>query len=82
MMSTSQADGSAIVRLGQTSVVCGVRAEVAPPPPAAPSHGHLVPNLALPPMCSPAYKPGPPSLAAQTLTQVARDQNEHHLFMT
>ena len=31
MILTLQADGSAIVRLGQTSVVCGVRAEVAPP---------------------------------------------------
>ena len=63
------ADGSAIVRLGSTSVVCGVRAELAPPRPEEPEQGYLVPNISLPAMCSPHCKPGPPSMAAQAATQ-------------
>ena len=63
------ADGSAIVRLGSTSVVCGIRAELAPPRPEEPEQGYLVPNISLPAMCSPHCKPGPPSMAAQAATQ-------------
>ena len=37
-----QADGSAIVRQGGTTVVCGVRAELAPPRPEEPDRGYLV----------------------------------------
>ena len=37
-----QADGSAIVRQGGTTVVCGVRAELAPPKPEEPDRGYLV----------------------------------------
>merc|ERR1719432_62234 len=60
----STADGSAIVRQGGTTVVCGVRAELAPPRPEEPDRGYLVPNISIPAMCSPAFKPGPPSIAA------------------
>jgi len=67
--SVSTADGSAVVRQGRTGVVCGVRAELASPKPDQPDKGYLVPNITMPPMCSPAFKPGPPSLAAQTASQ-------------
>ena len=39
---STQADGSAIVRQGATTVVCGVRAELAPPRPEEPDRGYLV----------------------------------------
>jgi exosome complex component RRP43 len=64
------ADGSAVVRQGSTTVVCGVRAELAPPRATEPDRGYLVPNLALPALCSPHCRPGPPSVAAQAATQV------------
>jgi len=63
------ADGSSIVKLGHTTVVCGVKAELAPPRPEEPDVGYLVPNISLPAMCSPYFKPGPPSIAAQAATQ-------------
>ena len=100
--SISTADGSALVRLGQTTVVCGVKAELAEPeldrpnegflgacsPPCArartPPHPPLptrellasfvcfyartVPNLDLPAICSPKFKPGPPTDEAQVLS--------------
>ncbi|PSR78323.1 hypothetical protein PHLCEN_2v7445 [Hermanssonia centrifuga] len=85
--SISTADGSALVRLGNTTVVCGVKAEIAEPELDRPEHGFLgvlfktlppsplkiakerpVPNLDLPAICSPKFKPGPPSEEAQVLS--------------
>lgn len=128
--SISTADGSALVRLGNTTVVCGVKAEIAEPeldagnrgflgesypselgslygakkderirslPPRRVRHrartcfvkafssllrlfyalllyckeltkGNTVPNLDLPAMCSPRFKPGPPADDAQVLS--------------
>ncbi|KAI8818353.1 ribosomal protein S5 domain 2-type protein [Fimicolochytrium jonesii] len=65
----STAHGSAMVRLGDTTVICGVKAEVTEPKPAAPKHGFLVPNVDLPPICSPNSRPGPPSELAQTVSE-------------
>ena len=39
------ADGSAVVKAGSTSLVCGVRAEVASPAPDLPAQGYIVPNF-------------------------------------
>jgi exosome complex component RRP43 len=80
--SLTHSNGSAVVRLGDTAVVCGVRAEilVASDIPHAPSDdiddddlieelGILVPNLELSTGCSPAHLPGnPPGLQAQALS--------------
>jgi len=66
--SISTADGSSLVRLGDTTVVCGVKAEIAEPDLDAPEDGFLVPNLDLSPLCSPRYKPGPPSDDAQVIS--------------
>lgn len=80
--SLSHSNGSAVVRLGDTSVVCGVRGEIllaseVPHPPNESTHeedlieglGLLVPNVELSTGCSPAYLPGnPPSNTAQSLS--------------
>jgi len=66
--SISTADGSSLVRLGDTTVVCGVKAEIAEPDLDAPEDGFLVPNLDLSPLRSPKYKPGPPSDDAQVIS--------------
>ncbi|OAX36890.1 hypothetical protein K503DRAFT_850676 [Rhizopogon vinicolor AM-OR11-026] len=66
--SISTADGSALVRMGDTTVVCGVKAEVAEPDLDLPEQGFLVPNLDLPAICSPKFKPGPPTEEAQVLS--------------
>eukprot|EP00038_Savillea_parva_P014584 m.11455 g.11455 ORF g.11455 m.11455 type:complete len:343 (+) comp2844_c0_seq2:302-1330(+) len=62
------ADGSALVRLGDTAVVAGVKAELGNPPIDRPDTGWLVPNVTIPQMCSPDVKPGPPVPEAQTLS--------------
>ncbi|KXS13479.1 exosome complex exonuclease RRP43-like protein [Gonapodya prolifera JEL478] len=66
--SISTSEGSATVRLGKTTVLCGIKAEVAAPPIDSPDNGYLVPNVELPPMSSPNFRPGAPSELAQTLS--------------
>ncbi|XP_072383158.1 exosome complex component RRP43-like [Diabrotica undecimpunctata] len=64
------ADGSAIAKVGNTTVVCSIKAELCKPKADAPDKGFLVPNLELPPLCSSKFRPGPPSDQAQVLTQL------------
>ena len=87
--SISTADGSSLVRMGNTTVVCGIKAEIAEPELDRGDQGFLgmsfpfrtthrrrekkilsfpVPNVDLPAMCSPRFKPGPPSEEAQVLS--------------
>jgi exosome complex component RRP43 len=61
--------GSSIVRIGATSVVCGIKVEVAEPLVATPTEGFVVPNVDLSPLCSSRYRPGPPPDSAQVLSE-------------
>ncbi|XP_018572080.1 exosome complex component RRP43-like [Anoplophora glabripennis] len=71
--SIDTADGSAIAKIGRTTVVCGIKAEFCKPKAETPREGFIVPNLELPPLCSPKFRPGPPSDQAQVLTQLIAD---------
>ncbi|KAK4704086.1 exosome complex component RRP43, partial [Phenoliferia sp. Uapishka_3] len=71
--SISTAPASALIRLGQTTVVCGITLEIAPPDISTPMHGFLVPNIDLPPLCSPLFRAGPPADEAQVLSTRLRD---------
>lgn len=64
-----QADSSAIFKLGDTSAVCGIKAELATPK-RNPDHGYIVPNVELSPLCSSKFRPGPPSEQAQVLSKL------------
>ncbi|TKA27599.1 hypothetical protein B0A50_04431 [Salinomyces thailandicus] len=80
--SLTHSNGSAVVRVGDTAIVCGVRAEIllasdVPRPPSDNAKeadlieqlGLLVPNVELSTGCSPAYLPGnPPGTHAQSLS--------------
>jgi hypothetical protein len=65
--SITTANGSSLVRLGNTTVVVGVKAEIAEPELDREEEGFLVPNIDLPALCSPRFKPGPPTEEAQIL---------------
>ncbi|XP_030763649.1 exosome complex component RRP43-like [Sitophilus oryzae] len=71
--SIKTADGSSIVKIGNTTVVCGIKAEISRPKADAATKGFLVPNVELSPVCSSKFKPGPPSDQAQVLTQIIAD---------
>ncbi|KAI8091327.1 exosome complex component RRP43-like protein [Gilbertella persicaria] len=64
----STANASAMVRLGGTTVVCGIKAEVCEPK-LDTNQGYLVPNVELSPLCSPKFKPGPPPEKAQAVSE-------------
>lgn len=65
--------GSAVLKLGHTMVACGITAELAEPSAESPNTGFFVPNVELPPLCSPEFRPGPPDDKAQVLSQLVLD---------
>jgi len=69
----STAYGSAVLKLGHTMVSCGITAELAEPSADHPNIGYFVPNVELPPLCSPEFRPGPPDEKAQILSQLVLD---------
>ncbi|XP_013792602.1 exosome complex component RRP43-like [Limulus polyphemus] len=71
--SIGTAYGSALVRRGKTTIVCGVKGELANSRPENPGDGFLVVNLDLPPLCCPLFKPGPPSEQSQSISQFLND---------
>ncbi|KAI9502501.1 ribosomal protein S5 domain 2-type protein [Coemansia spiralis] len=71
----STAQGSSTVRIGNTTVVCGIKAEVSEPDVKTPNEGYLVTNVELSPMCSARFRPGAPSDEAQVASE-----HIHRLF--
>ncbi|KAH6565375.1 hypothetical protein BASA61_008687 [Batrachochytrium salamandrivorans] len=64
----TSATGSMAMKLGETSVICAIKAELAEPGPTTPCQGYLVPNIDLPALCSPQYRSGPPSELVQSIS--------------
>ncbi|XP_015931096.2 uncharacterized protein [Parasteatoda tepidariorum] len=75
------ANGSALVRLGSTAVLCGIKAELTNPLPAHPDKGFFVPNVTLTPICSNRFVPGPPTEQAQVYSQMIMDLWKNSLFI-
>ncbi len=64
------AQGSALVKVGKTQVVAGIKVEHAEPFPDKPDNGMLVVNAELLPLASPTFEPGRPSENAIELARV------------
>jgi len=65
-----KANGSAMVNLGKTKVMTGIKVELGEPFPDTPNQGVLTVNAELVPFASPAFEPGPPSEGAIELARV------------
>lgn len=65
--SLSNSNGSAVVRLGQTLMTCGVRAEITAPDPFHPKQGFIVPNVEIGPICHSSLRNSPPSDTQQSI---------------
>ncbi|MGC9072218.1 MAG: exosome complex protein Rrp42 [Acidilobus sp.] len=65
-----KANGSALVKLGKTQVLVGVKIELGRPFPDTPDEGVLQVNSELVPMASPVFEPGPPDENAIELARV------------
>lgn len=66
--SITTADGSALVRMGNTSVLCGIKAEMGNPPVDSPNEGYFVPNVTMTGLSASHIQRGPPSEVAQALS--------------
>ncbi len=64
------ADGSALVNLGQTKVLAGIKLEPGKPFPDTPNAGVLTTNAELIPLSSPTFEPGPPQPGAIEVSRV------------
>ena len=69
--SIATADGSAVLKIGKTMVVCGVRAELTEPPTLRPDEGYLVINVDIPGVSRGVSKFA--SEEAKTLTQTVQE---------
>ena len=66
----TRAEGSALVQLGNTKVLVGVKIEPGTPFPDTPNSGILSTNAELAPLASPTFEPGPPGEEAVELARV------------
>jgi exosome complex component RRP42 len=64
------ADGSALVRIGDTAVLSGIKLEPGKPFPDTPNAGVLTTNAELIPLSSPVFEPGPPQPGAIEVSRV------------
>jgi len=69
-VSAKSAEGSAMVTIGDTVVVAGVKLEVGTPFPDTPDQGALMVNAELLPLSSPKFEAGPPSIYSIELSRV------------
>lgn len=65
-----KADGSALVKLGDTGVLAGVKLEMGEPYEDTPSQGNLIVNVELLPLAYETFEPGPPDENSIELARV------------
>ncbi|MFX0208765.1 MAG: exosome complex protein Rrp42 [Candidatus Hodarchaeota archaeon] len=65
-----KAEGSAMVKWGDTMVLAGVKAQLGSPFPDTPNHGVITVNLELSPISSPSYESGPPGPEAIEMARI------------
>jgi exosome complex component RRP43 len=65
----STADGSALVKIGNTTMLAGVKLEVMVPSQETPDQGSITVDFQMPPICSPLVRPGRPVEAASVISE-------------
>jgi exosome complex component RRP42 len=66
----AKADGSALVSVGKTKILTGIKVEVGTPFPDRPDEGVFTVNAELLPLASKTFEPGPPDERAIELSRV------------
>jgi exosome complex component RRP42 len=66
----SKAEGSALVRLGDTQVIVGIKMQPGEPFPDIPDKGVIITNAELVPLASPTFEAGPPDETSIELARV------------
>ncbi len=65
-----KAEGSAMVKIGRTKVIAGVKLDIGEPFSDRPDEGVLMSNAEFSPISSPDFEPGPPSVESVELARV------------
>ncbi len=65
-----KAEGSALVKIGNTQVVVGIKMQPGEPYPDTPDRGVIIVNAELVPLASPTFEPGPPDENSIELARV------------
>jgi len=65
-----KAEGSALVKIGDTQVVVGIKMQPGEPFPDTPDKGIIITNAELVPLASPTFEPGPPDENSVELARV------------
>jgi len=65
-----KAEGSALVKLGKSQVLVGIKMQPGEPFPDAPNRGVIITNAELVPLASPTFEPGPPNETGIELARV------------
>lgn len=73
-VSSKSAEGSARVTIGDTTVIAGIKMEVAKPYPDMPNAGTMMVGVELLPLSSPEFETGPPDIQAIELARACVDR--------
>ncbi|AAD14485.1 putative ribosomal protein S5 domain 2-type [Arabidopsis thaliana] len=69
----STADGSALAKIGSTTMLAAIRMEVMTPSTDSPDEGCIAIEFHMPPICSPTVRPGRPAEAAPVISKRLSD---------
>ncbi|PIA61266.1 hypothetical protein AQUCO_00300653v1 [Aquilegia coerulea] len=69
----ASADGSALAKIGYTTMLAAIKMEVMTPSLGSPDEGGIAVDFHMPPVCSPLIKPGWPAEAASVLSKQLTD---------
>lgn len=69
----SSANGSALVKIGCTTMLAAIKMEIMTPSTESPDEGNLAIEFHMPPICSPLVRPGKPADAAPVISKQLAD---------
>ncbi|OIS97663.1 PREDICTED: exosome complex component RRP43 [Nicotiana attenuata] len=69
----ASADGSALAKIGSTTMLAAIKMEVMTPTVECPDEGSIAIEFHMPPICSPLVRPGRPAEAAEVISKQLSD---------
>ncbi|KAG5016694.1 hypothetical protein JHK82_022346 [Glycine max] len=77
----ASANGSALVKIGSTTILTAIKMEVMTPSLESPDEGCLAIDFHMPPICSPIVRPGRPAEASPVVSKQLSDTISRHVLI-
>ncbi|KAL5127985.1 Exosome complex component RRP43 [Glycine soja] len=77
----ASANGSALVKIGSTTMLTAIKMEVMTPSLESPDEGCLAIDFHMPPICSPIVRPGRPAEASPVVSKQLSDTISRHIII-